>query len=178
MTITVLTIIFGSFLGFIATLASSMYTANKSDKSKKRSHAQYLKLELTGTIKSLDEIRIGYEHQHFYDFLLLDLLDRNVDNLHDARKQAYLISDEKLQEQVFAIINRISILAKEMRSIQDHVYRPNVTNDENTGEERPMNKRELQGKEDLIKDKRQSNLMEILDLKREIKSIVSDLMAN
>lgn len=170
-----LTIILGSFLGFIATLASSFISNKRNDQAKRQSHAQYLKLELAGTLKSLDEIRTAYEHQHFYDFLLLDLLDRNVDNLQDARKQAYLIEGEKLQEQIFAVINRVSILAKEMRSIQQHAYADNVTIDQVTGQSRPMNALELKGKEDLIRDKIQSNLMEVLDLKREIKSLTDQL---
>lgn len=171
----ILSIILGSFLGFGATLLSARLASYSDDKAKKRSHAQYLRLELEGSIKSLDEIRTAYEHQHFYDFLLIDLLDSYVNNLQDARKQGYLIRDEKLQSQVFAIINRISLLAKDMRGIQLHVYTENETTDQKTGQKRTMNATELADKQNLIRDKVQAHLMEILDLKREVKAIAEEL---
>lgn len=169
------TLILGSFLGFLATLASNNWASRQSRKDKKRSFSQYLRLELAGAIKSLDEIRTAYEHQRFYDFLLLDLLDRNVENLQEARRNTYLINTEKLQEQIFTVINRIAILSKEMRGIQNHAWAHNVTTDPTTNKERPMNEQELKAKETLVRDKVQSNLMEILDLKREVKSVMDEL---
>lgn len=168
--ITVLAVILGSVLGFVATLTSSLIVGYLDNRRKAIAHKTYLKLEFGDFLKSIEEIRTAFEYQRFYDFLLLDLLDKNVENLQEVRKNTWLITDPKLQVQVFEFINRIALLAKEMRGIQSYAYRSTIQ-DETTGQDRPMTAPEKTNRNMLVEQKRQSHMLEILDLKREIKKL-------
>lgn len=172
---TVLSVIIGSVLGFLATLFSARITSKRQISDQESSYTHYLRLELDPALKSLEDIRTSFEQKNHFDYLLLELLDNYVNNLQEARKQAYLIRNEKLQNELFSVINRISLLSKDMRGIQNYEYADNETVDSETGKKRQMNQEELKSKIDLIRDKRQSKLMEILDLKREVRDVVNKL---
>lgn len=159
-------IILGSFLGFLATLVSAQFSNWLKNRSQRRAFGNYLKLEFSSIKESLEAIRTAFEHQHFYDFLLIDILDKNIADAQDARKNASLIKNTKLQEKLFSIVNRVALLAKDMRGIQNYAYKTTLP-DENGGSERPMTPEELESRNALVEEKRRSHAIEIVELKRE-----------
>lgn len=154
--------IIGSFLGFLATLLSGVLAEYFKERSVRKSYRLSFKLELKDAQKSLDEIKNAQERQNnTYDFTLLDLLDRNVANLQETRKKVHLLRDDETQSDAYAVISKLSVLAKEMRGIQNYEY----------GDDEPVHIT-ADAKKAFVKDKKAANDLRLLDVKRDINDLV------
>ncbi len=153
--------ILGAFLGFLATLTSGIIVESSKKRGRLASFKIRFKLELIQAASSLDEIRNAQSRQKWYDYALLNVLDTNVNNLETIRKDVHLIPNSETQLKAYATITKISLLAQNMRSIQDYEW----------STEPPA-----VDKDDLIKDRRVKHDIEMLDLKRDIAELQKALV--
>lgn len=154
--------IVGSLLGFFATLAGGVVAEFFKERSVKKAYRLSFRLELKDAQKLLDEIKNAQERQNnMYDFTLLDLFDRNVENLQQTRRKLYLLEDDETQTDAYAVISKLSVLAKEMRGIQNYEY----------GHDEPAGTTP-DAKMAFVKDKKAANNLRLLDVKRDINDLV------
>lgn len=162
-----LSAILGSFIGFVATLASAQIVSFYNRRSQEKSFKVSMRLELAETVKTLDDIRSSQDKQSFYDYILLTVLDRSVENLQEQRKSVHVIRDEATQKMAYRVIGKLSVLAADMRGTQDYDYADTTKSDSVSPE----------SKAKLIEKKRGNQALDTIEVKRDINELDQLLMS-
>ena len=157
-------VILGSAIGFITTLASAQYVAYQNKRSQEKSLKLSITLELRDTIKILDEIKNQQGLQNFYDYIQLDTLKGNVESLQSIKKNIHLIKNESVQTNTYSLIGKLSTLSADMRGIQDYEYAKTK-----------ISKDDAASKVKLIEKKRNRHAMEMIEIRKDIEDLIKKL---
>lgn len=160
---TISALFIGAIITFLTTLATGVLIERYRHSQKRKSVSLRLKLELSQTTKALDDIRAQQSRQRWYDYHLIDILDQSVSNLQSMRQDISLFKSDKLQEKIYDLIIKVVMLAKNMRSVQDFEYDKNSS----------LSEDDKANKQKLIEENRIKNDVDLIDLKRDIESLIS-----
>lgn len=152
------------FIGSLLALMSAWIIEGYKNKNQRRENSNNFKLlvkhELMFVLKSIEKLKYAFEYKNYFDYGILNELDKNISNLEKVRSDAVHLNSPGMQEKFIEIISASSALFQEFRAIQQ-VYDENLKN---------INEKRNLGLED-IRDEEQ-NLVRFFDNKSVEKRMV------
>jgi hypothetical protein len=167
---------FLAFLGtFLATLFVEYYKSRKANKDNRQNFVLFVRLELQAVLQTTDKIKTSYDQSNFFEFRLIDVLDKSINALEKSRKDAVIIGNVKTQELFLSLTTDLSLFASDIRGIENfkgnELKKLTGEHVEGQGAQKAVFKTEKEAI-DYTKEKSKDKLMEYYDLKRRLDDII------
>ncbi|MDO8638884.1 MAG: hypothetical protein Q7R43_04880 [Candidatus Daviesbacteria bacterium] len=118
----ILLIFLGSFLTFLATIIIESYKNKREYNSKKNNFKLIVKQEFQGINKTLEKLKTVFEYKNYFEYAILNSLDKSVHDLESIRHDSIYLNNEVLQGKYINLISELSKFALSIRGVQDLFY--------------------------------------------------------
>jgi hypothetical protein len=157
---------FLAFLGtFLATLLVNLIRDRRSASQQRKNFSIFVRLELEAAKDILEKLKTTYSNQKYFEYRLLDVLDKKIKTLEDSRKDSVVIGNVEIQEQYLSLITDLSLFASDLRGIE--AFKDKNKNELGDKTDKASTDK-LKDSMDWVKDKSTEKLSEFVDLKRQI----------
>lgn len=162
-----------AFLGtFLATLIVNDIRDRRSTEQQRKNFSVFVRLELEAVKGILDKLKTTYSNNNYFEYRLLDVLDKKLKTLEESRKESVVIGDIDLQEDYLSLLTDLSLFASDVRGIQALKEQREKELKDKTNQ---TSEDELKKSLDWVKDKSTEKLSEFVDLKRQIDGLIKSL---
>lgn len=118
----VIFIFLGSFLTFVATILVESIKNGREQEAKKKNFKLITKQEFESTKKTLEKIKTVFEYKSYFEYSLINALDKSIQELESLRHDSIFLNDEEVQEMYINLISELSKFSSSIRGIQDMFY--------------------------------------------------------
>jgi hypothetical protein len=118
----VLFIFLGSILTFLSTWLVETIKNSRERNEKQENFKLFVRQELRALIKGFEKLKTILEFRNYYDYIVLNQLDKNVFNLESYKKEAVYLSSADYQEKFIDLISDIASFVTDIRGMQNFYY--------------------------------------------------------
>ncbi len=118
----VLLIFLGSILTFLSTWLVETVKNNGERKEKQENFKLFVRQELRALNNGFEKLKTILEFRNFYDYIVLNQLDKNVLNLESYKKEAIYLSSADNQEKFIDLVSDIASFVTDIRGMQNYYY--------------------------------------------------------
>lgn len=101
-------VLLGALLTFAGTFLVESWKNSRERKEKTQNFILYTRQELNSVLKSLDKLKTVQDFRKYWDYIVLEKLNKSIQNLESEKKAAICLSKSELQETYIDLIADIS----------------------------------------------------------------------
>lgn len=114
----ILLIFLGSFLTFLSTWLIESWKNRQEKNEKTQNFKLYIKQEFLVISKGLERLKTVQDYRRYYDYTVLNRLDRSIYSLESNIKEAIYLPSTEQQEAFIDLISDISTYLSDARGVQ------------------------------------------------------------
>jgi hypothetical protein len=158
-------VILGAVLATATSFVIQVYSTWSAARNNRRNLVTILRLEMKNVIIAIDRLVDAYGSKSFFDYKLLDQIDRNIQRFESIRDKVIYLRHNDKKEAILSYFNDLSLFATDARVLENYFSGP-------LGAETP----ELRSqKADYCNKERQLILLKTVDLKRRTQELITYL---
>lgn len=115
----VLLILLGSILTFAGTWLVETLKGNHELYARKISFITFIKIEFTVIGKTLDKLKTALEQKRYYDFLLINRLNKILLDLDNTRRDSVVLNDQSQEENLLLLLSDLSIYLNDINGLEN-----------------------------------------------------------
>lgn len=165
----------GALLTFLSLVVIEFIKTQIITGRARKNFVVFTKLELKSVVKNLDRLKAKAEENSYFDFSVLNDVDKAILDLESARPDAIYLSDP-LQEDYFDLITRLRGFSNDSRFLQNYLYDQTglIENKKSESQAKKAfdNIKELNT---FFNQRKLEKLVELIDLKRSIEEFIKNI---
>lgn len=163
-------VLLGALLTFAGTFLVESWKNSRERKEKTQNFILYTRQELNSVLKSLDKLKAVQDFRKYWDYIVLEKLNKSIQNLESEKKAAIYLSKSELQETYIDLISDISSFVSDVNGMQLFY----------DSQKKELNKELFKTPENLTKyyeERKTEKSIDIVDIKRKIEDFIRQLQS-
>ncbi len=113
-------VILGAVLAIITSVIVELIKYWLTTKNSRKNVSTILRLELKNFITIVDQFVESYGSKRYFEYRLLDQMDRNLTRLESTRDNVIFLTNDNKKDELLTLFNSIALLASDARGMQNY----------------------------------------------------------
>jgi len=163
-------VLLGAILTFAGTFLVESWKNLRERKEKTQNFILYTRQELNSVLKSLDKLKTVQGFRKYWDYSVLEKLNKSIQNLESEKKAAIYLPKSELQEAYIDLISDISFFVSDAIGMQQFY----------DSQKKELNKELFKTSDELTKfyeERKTEKSIDLVDIKRKIEDFIRQLQS-
>ena len=115
-------LLLGALITILTNIIIDLIRSGSEVRSKRKNYKLITSQELILITKTLEKLKTVFEYRNYFEYSILNSLDKSLHYLDENKSQSILLKDNTLQESLLELISGVSKFVTSARGVQDFFY--------------------------------------------------------